>query len=336
MPNIIEQLLNRKDLSYTCMQNVMHGMMHGEYSSEWIAAFLVAMRAKGIMRDELLAAAEIMQKLVTKVPVRSNNVIDVVGTGGDGINTFNISTASMFVAAGAGAKVAKHGNRGVSSKSGSADVLEELGVSLNINVEQICFCIDELGLGFMFAPQHHPAMKYVAPVRKALGIRTFFNILGPLTNPANVKRMLMGVYDERYLQPIAEVLLGLGFEHAWVVCAENGMDEISTCFKTHVYEVKNQSIRNFYIEPQKLGFQKYAVEALQANSPEHSATIIQNVLNGTQGAAFDIVCMNAGALLYLSDLAIDLNDGIHKAQHSILSGAAAKKLYSLVNIDTLI
>jgi anthranilate phosphoribosyltransferase len=335
MTNIIENLLSKKHLSYTQMQDIMHGILHGTYSSEWIAAFLVAMRSKGIIRDELLAAAEVMQKLVTKVPILSNNVIDVVGTGGDGINTFNISTASMFVAAGAGAKVAKHGNRGVSSKSGSADALEALGIPLNLTVEQICFCIDELGLGFMFAPHHHPSMKYVAPVRKALGIRTFFNILGPLTNPANVKRMLMGVYDENLLKPIAEVLLGLGFEHAWVVCAENGMDEISTCFKTHVYEVKNQEIQDFYVQPEDFGFKKYDIEILHANSPEHSASIIQSVLYGTQGAAFDIVCINAGALLYISDMAASLEDGIQKAKQSIMNGAALKKLHSLVNINTL-
>jgi anthranilate phosphoribosyltransferase len=331
MTNILEHLISKKNLDYETMQYVMHGIMHGEYSSEWIASFLTAMRIKGIVSEELLASVVIMQKLVTKVMPNSSNVVDVVGTGGDGIHTFNISTASMLVASSCGAKVAKHGNRGISSKSGSADVLEALGVNLQLNPNNIVDCIDNLGLGFMFAPNHHPAMKYVAPVRKILGIRTFFNVLGPLTNPAGVKRMLMGVYSREWLEPIAGVLNQLGFEHAWVVCAENGMDEISSSLNTYVYEVKNGKINSFMLDPTEYGFAKHDVKELYASNAMHSAEIITQVLKGSEGAAFDMICINAAATLYIGGIVESLEQGIELAKLNIKNGNAYSKLKEFVH-----
>ncbi len=331
--NALEQLINKKDLDYETMQKIMHDIMHGEYSCEWIAGFLVAMQMKGITSQELLASVNIMQSLVTKVYPASSNVVDVVGTGGDGIHTFNISTASMIAAASCGAKVAKHGNRGVSSKSGSADVLEAFGVNLQLSPENIAKCIDSIGLGFMFAPHHHPAMKYVAPVRKNLGIRTFFNVLGPLTNPAGVKRMLMGVYSREWLEPIAGVLNDLEFEHAWVVCAENGMDEISSSLNTYVYEVKKGKINSFMLEPAQYGFAKHNDRELYASNAKHSADIIMQVLRGNKGAAFDMTCINAAAVLYISGAADNLVQGIELVKTNIENGAARNKLYEFVSYN---
>jgi anthranilate phosphoribosyltransferase len=329
--NIIENLLNKQNLDYDTMQEVMHKIMQGECSNEFIAAFLVAMQAKGITSTELLASVNIMQKLVTTVKPQANNVVDVVGTGGDGIHTFNISTASMIVAASCGAKVAKHGNRGVSSHSGSADALEALGVNLNLTPTQIAQSIDNIGLGFMFAPQHHTAMKYVLHVRKILGIRTFFNVLGPLTNPANVKRMLLGVYSKDWLNPIAEVLQKLEFEHAWIVCAKNGMDEISTSTTTHICEIKHGKISNFALEPSDYGFKPYGIEEIYACNALHSAQIIQSAFGGERGAAFDIISINAGATLYLAGIASSLKEGIYLAQNSILSKKAKQKLQEFIH-----
>jgi len=324
--NIIESLLQKQDLDYSSMQEIMHNIMHGNCSSEWIAAFLVAMRAKGMTSEELLACIELMHKIVTPVKVSSKNVVDVVGTGGDGIHTFNISTASMIVAAAGGAKVAKHGNRSISSKSGSADVLESLGINLNQSCALIAKSIEEIGLGFMFAPHHHPAMKYVANVRKALGIHSFFNVLGPLTNPANVKRMLVGVYSKEWLETIANVLLKLNFEHAFVVHAENGMDEVSSSVKTHIYEVKNGVINNFILDPLDYGFVAYDIKEIFAVDSKHSSEIILNIFKGNKGAAFDTVVINSAIVLYISDLADSIASGIKMAQEVILDGRALAKL----------
>ncbi len=328
--NIIDHLLKKNNLSYEQMQDIMHNIMHGNCSGEWIAAFLVSMRAKGISVDELLASVDVMRKIVTPITLNCINAVDVVGTGGDGINTFNISTASMIVAASCGAKVAKHGNRGVSSKSGSADVLEILGININQNATLIAKSIEECGLGFMFAPHHHPAMKYVASVRKILGIRTFFNILGPLTNPANVKRMLIGVYSKEWLMPIAQVLLKLNFEHAMVVHADNGMDEVSSSGITYAFEVKNNNIIELEINPEIYGFKPFNLDEISATDSKHSAQIIKHAFNANQGAAFDMIAINAGVVLYVGALAANIEEGVKMAINAMLNGKASEKLQEFI------
>jgi anthranilate phosphoribosyltransferase len=335
--NIIESLLCGHSLSNSAMQDIMHDIMNGKLSPEWLAGFIVAMRAKGMNHDELYAALNVMEKLVTPVQAKSTNIVDVVGTGGDGISTFNISTASMIVAASCGAKVAKHGNRSISSLSGSADVLEALGVNLAQNPEQIANNIDDIGLGFMFAPNHHPAMRNIANTRKMLGIRSFFNILGPLTNPANVKRMLLGVYDTAWLEPIARVLNKKGFEHAWIICADNGMDEISNTLNTVVFEIKNKQINEFIIKPKDYGFAVHDIHDIYCENSKHSAEIIQHILQGkleyknkNLQSCFDIVSINSAAVLYISGIANNLEHGIQLAKQSMLNGNAYAKLSDFI------
>ncbi len=332
--NILEHILRGKHLKHEDMQDVMQKMLKGSYPGEWVAAFLVAMRAKGETVEELLAAVQVLQQLVTPVHLGDvDHVVDVVGTGGDGHSTFNISTASMLVAASCGAKVAKHGNKGVSSRSGSADCLQALGVSLDANALQIARSIEEHGLGFMFAPNHHPAMRYVANIRKTLGVRTFFNLLGPLTNPAGVKRMLLGVYHRKWLEPLASVLQHLGFEHAWVVHAHNGLDEISSACPTDVCEVKNHTMRTFTIQPQDYGFAPHDLQTLCVENADQSAYVIRQVLqNNTQGhlsACLDMMLINAAAVLYLAAKVNNLQDGIAMAREGIVSQKAWYKLQAL-------
>jgi anthranilate phosphoribosyltransferase len=305
--------------------------MQGELSPVMTASIITGLRVKKETIGEITAAAQVMREFSTKVHVPdSKHLVDIVGTGGDGANTFNISTCSMFVAAAAGAKVSKHGGRGVSSKSGSADVMEALGIHINLKPEQIAQCIAEVGIGFMFAPNHHPAMKNVAPVRKELGVRTLFNILGPLTNPAGAPNILMGVFHPDLVGIQVRALQRLGAEHALVVYGRDGMDEVSLGAATLVGELKNGQITEYEIHPEDFGLPMVSNRALKVETPEQSRQMLLDVLRGTPGAAHDIVCLNAGAALYAANVATSIQEGIAKARAAIASGAAQARLEQLV------
>ncbi|NBQ85359.1 MAG: anthranilate phosphoribosyltransferase [Methylophilaceae bacterium] len=321
--DVLSQLLERRDLTQEVMLDVMHQVMGGGLSHAQIAAFLIALRAKGETVDEIAAAAMVMRELSTKVNIQdAAHLIDTCGTGGDGIQTFNVSTVCAFVAAAAGAKVAKHGGRSVSSTCGSADVLEALGVNVNQTPEQVAASVNEIGIGFMFAPNHHSAMKHAAPVRRELGIRTLFNLLGPMTNPATARRQVMGVFDKNLTGKLAQVLQKLGSEHVLVVHGADGMDEISFTGDTYVAELKST----------------HELKDIQIRDAQESKAMILDVLNGKHdteksAAARDIVLMNAGAAIYVSGQAASLQAGIHKAAEVIDSGAALEKLNQLITLS---
>lgn len=329
--DVLGQLLERQNLTQDTMLGVMRQVMSGELTSAQIAAFLIALRAKGETVDEIAAAAMVMRELSTKVAIQdTEHLIDTCGTGGDGIQTFNVSTVCAFVAAAAGAKVAKHGGRSVSSTCGSADVLETLGVNVNQTPEQVAATVNEIGIGFMFAPNHHSAMKHAAPVRRELGVRTLFNLLGPMTNPATARRQVMGVFDKNLTGKLAQVLHKLGSEHVLVVHGADGMDEISFTGDTFVAELKNGQITEYVLNPTQFGIATHQLKDIQIQNAEESKAIILDVLGGKQGAARDIVLMNAGAAIYVSGQAESLQAGIHKAAEVIDSGAALEKLNQLI------
>ena len=329
--DVLGQLLERQNLTQDTMLGVMRQVMSGELTSAQIAAFLIALRAKGETVDEIAAAAMVMRELSTKVAIQdTEHLIDTCGTGGDGIQTFNVSTVCAFVAAAAGAKGAKHGGRSVSSTCGSADVLETLGVNVNQTPEQVAATVNEIGIGFMFAPNHHSAMKHAAPVRRELGVRTLFNLLGPMTNPATARRQVMGVFDKNLTGKLAQVLQKLGSEHVLVVHGADGMDEISFTGDTFVAELKNGQITEYVLNPTQFGIATHQLKDIQIQNAEESKAIILDVLGGKQGAARDIVLMNAGAAIYVSGQAESLQAGIHKAAEVIDSGAALEKLNQLI------
>jgi anthranilate phosphoribosyltransferase len=304
--------------------------MSGELTHAQMAAILVALRIKGESVDEIAAAASVMRELSTKVAtLASPHLIDTCGTGGDGIQTFNVSTVSALVAAAAGAKVAKHGGRSVSSSCGSADVLEALGVNVNLTPAQVASAVEEIGIGFMFAPNHHSAMKHAAPVRRELGVRTLFNLLGPLTNPANAKRQIMGVFSPALTVKLAQVLQQLGSEHVLVVCGADGMDEISFTGDSHIAELKNGQVTEYTINPSQFGMPTHQLASIQIDNAEQSKAMILAVLNGELGAARDIVLLNAGAAIYVAGLADCLAAGINKAAEVIDQGLALAKLNAL-------
>ena len=316
-----------RELSHDDMTAMMRHIMSGDIPPTLVAAFLVALRTKKETVGEIAAAAQVMREFATPVRVSdTRHLVDVVGTGGDGAHTFNISTAAMFVAAAAGAKIAKHGNRSVSSKSGSADVLEALGVNLTVSPERVAESISTLGVGFMFAPNHHPAMKNVVPIRKELGVRTIFNILGPLTNPANAKHILMGVFNAELVGIQARVLQSLGMTHAMVVFGRDGLDEISLEGPTLIGELKNGQVSEYEIHPRDFGLSTAPTSGFQVANSEESRQIVLRVLNGEAGPASDIVCLNAGATLYVADLAPDIAAGIAMAKAAIASGDARNTL----------
>ena len=326
------QLLERQDLTHEAMLGVMHQVMGGELTQAQIAAFLIALRAKGETVDEIAAAAMVMRELSIKVDIQDKaHLIDTCGTGGDGIQTFNVSTISAFVAAAAGAKVAKHGGRSVSSTCGSADVLEALGVNVNQTPQQVAASVNEIGIGFMFAPNHHSAMKHAAPVRRELGVRTLFNLLGPMTNPANAHRQVMGVFDQSLTTKLAKVLQQLGSEHVLVVNGADGMDEISFTGDTFVAELKNGEVTEYLMNPAQWGLGIHDVKDIQIQNAEESKAMILAVLNGKPGAARDIVLLNAGAAIYVSGLVDTMQAGIEKAAAVIDSGAALQKLHQLIS-----
>jgi anthranilate phosphoribosyltransferase len=319
--------IDGRELSHDDMTAMMRHIMSGDIPPTLVAAFLVALRTKKETVGEIAAAAQVMREFATPVHIKdTRHLVDVVGTGGDGAHTFNISTAAMFVAAAAGAKIAKHGNRSVSSKSGSADVLESLGVNLNVSPERVAESISTLGVGFMFAPNHHPAMKNVVPIRRELGVRTIFNILGPLTNPANAKHILMGVFNAELVGIQTRVLQSLGMTHAMVVFGRDGLDEISLEGPTLIGELKNGLVSEYEIHPRDFGLSTAPTSGFQVTNSEESKQIVLRVLGGEPGAASDIVCLNAGATLYVADLAPDIATGIAMAKAAIATGAARSTL----------
>ena len=327
----LQRTIEHREIFHDEMLHLMRLIMNGELSPVMTASIITGLRVKKETIGEITAAAQVMREFSTKVHVKdATHMVDIVGTGGDGANTFNISTCSMFVAAAAGAKVSKHGGRGVSSKSGSADVMEALGIHINLKPEQIAQCIAEVGIGFMFAPNHHPAMKNVAPVRKELGVRTIFNILGPLTNPAGAPNILMGVFHPDLVGIQVRALQRLGAEHALVVYGRDGMDEVSLGAATLVGELKNGQITEYEIHPEDFGLSMASNRALKVETPEQSREMLIGVLKGEPGAAQDIVCLNAGVALYAANVADSIPVGIAKARAAIASGAALAKLEQMV------
>lgn len=333
----IKQALNtlvaRVDLSTEEMIAVMRIIMTGGATPAQIGGFLVALRMKGETLDEITGAAMVMRELATPVDINVDYLVDTCGTGGDGANLFNVSTASAFVVAAAGGRVAKHGNRSVSSSTGSADVLEAAGIKLDITAEQVARCVKEIGVGFMFAPAHHSAMKHAIGPRKELGMRTIFNMLGPMTNPANVKRQVIGVFNGALCKPMAEVLGRLGIKHVMVVHAKDGLDEISLATETQVAELKDGELREYTIKPEDFGIQSKSLIGLSVKSAEDSLLLIQDALGNRRGQyaekAADIITLNAGAAIYVSGVADTLVDGVEMARDAIGSSLAGEKIREL-------
>lgn len=326
----IKTVIAGQDLSRQEMTEVMQQIMTGECTPAQIGGFLVGLRMKGESVDEISAAATVMRELSTRVSVGLEFLVDTCGTGGDASGSFNISTASAIVAAAAGAKVAKHGNRSVSSKSGSADVLEAAGVNLDIDPQAVGACIESVGVGFMFAQKHHSAMRHAIGPRKEMAVRTIFNLLGPLTNPAGAPNQVIGVFADELVEPIAQVLKQLGSHHVMVVHAEDGMDEISISSKTRVAELKHGEISSYTISPVDFGIEMAALDELKVDGVEQSLAMIQSVLANTPGPALDIVCLNAGAAIYVSGVADSLEAGVEKARTAIGDGKASAVLAQLV------
>ncbi|QSA96385.1 anthranilate phosphoribosyltransferase [Methylococcus sp. EFPC2] len=333
LPAALNHLLNGQDLEPVQMKALMLGIMSGKATPAQIGAFLIALRAKGETVDEVAAAAEVLRELSTKVHVNGEHVIDTCGTGGDGAHTFNISTAAAFVVAAAGGKVAKHGGRSVSSSTGSADVLEAAGVNLDLTPEQVGQCIDKIGIGFLFAQRHHGAMKHAVGPRRELGVRTLFNLLGPLTNPAGAPNQLLGVFARLWVEPMARVLQKLGSKHVLVVHAEDGLDEISIASPTYVAELKNGKVETYTLTPEQFGVARTPLAALAVDSAAASLAMLRGVLDGKPGPAHDIVALNAGAAIYAADLAGDLAAGVLRAQEVIADGSARRKLDELIAVS---
>ncbi|MCW8923393.1 MAG: anthranilate phosphoribosyltransferase [Gammaproteobacteria bacterium] len=330
MQGAIKAVTEKQDLSAEDMATVMRTIMTGEATPAQIGGFLVGLRMKGESVDEVAAAASVMRELSTKVDVNKDHLVDTCGTGGDSSGSFNISTASAFVVAAAGARVAKHGNRSITSKSGSADVLEAAGVNLELSPEQVAACVNEIGVGFMFAPMHHSAMKHAIGPRKEMAVRTIFNVLGPLTNPAGAPNQVLGVFSKDWVVPLAEVLKRLGSEHVLVVNAEDGLDEISIGAPTLVAELKDGEVKSYTIQPEDFGMQRAELSTIKAADAEDSLNIIKAVFANQAGPAKDIVCLNAGAAIYVAGLAASLAEGVECAAEVIAAGKAAEKLQELV------
>ncbi len=327
----LQRVIEHREIFHEEMVSLMRKIMSGEVSPVMIAGILVGLRVKKETIGEITGAAEVMRELATKVPVQNpQDLLDIVGTGGDGAHTFNISTTVMFVTAAAGARVAKHGGRSVSSQSGSADAIEALGAKLDLSPEQVARCIDQTGIGFMFAPNHHSAMKHAAPVRKELGIRTLFNILGPLTNPANAGTQLLGVFHPDLVGILVRVLQRLGSRRALVVHGLDGLDEVSLAGPTLVGELKDGEIREYQIQPEDFGIAPAPITALQVANPAESIARIKAVLANEPGPSLDIVLLNAGAALYAAGHADSIAQGVEQAHRAIASGAALKKLDEFV------
>ena len=329
--NALKLLINRQDLTSQQMTAVMQQIMNGKATPSQIGGFLVALQMKGETIAEITAAAQVMRSLATPVDMGSDNLVDTCGTGGDGARTFNVSTASAFVVAAAGAKVAKHGNRSISSSSGSADVLEAAGVNLDISPQQVKNCINTVGVGFMFAQKHHDAMKHTIAPRREMSVRTIFNLLGPLTNPAKALHQVLGVFDKKWVEPMAHVLKALGSRHVLVVHSKDGLDEISIGEQTYVAELKNDIVTCYEVCPEDFGLKRENISQLAIQSADESLAIINSIFDGELGPARDIVALNAGAAIYAADLASSLDRGIEKAQTLIDNGKAKQKLQDFIS-----
>lgn len=329
----LAQLVERIDLSTEEMIQVMRAVMTGAATPAQIGAFMVALRMKGETIDEIAGAATVIRELATRVNIDVPNLVDTCGTGGDGANLFNVSTASAFVVAAAGGRVAKHGGRSVSSATGSADVLEQAGIHLGLTPEQVSRCVQDIGVGFMFAPAHHSAFKHTIGPRKELGMRTVFNMLGPITNPAGVKRQVIGVFNGALCRPMAEVLARLGSEHVMVVHARDGLDEISLATETQVAELNQGVVTEYVVQPEDFGMRSQSLLGLSVSSAEASLALIQDALGRRRGEhaakAADIIALNAGAAIYVSGIAQTLAEGVHMAEDAIGSGLAAEKIREL-------
>ena len=331
LQSAIRTIVEGHDLSFDAMQEVMTIIMSGDATPAQIAGFLIGLRMKGETIDEIAAAATVMRSFAAHVEVSSTPLIDTCGTGGDGIGTFNISTAAAFVTAAAGGRIAKHGNRAASSKSGSADVLEAAGVNLALGTEEVGHCIDSVGVGFMFAPAHHSAMKHVIAARREIGVRTVFNLLGPLTNPAGAPNQIMGVFDAQWIPTILETLKDLGSKHVLVVAADDSLDEISTSADTQVGELKEGELSYYQVSPEDFGIDRQAdFTALQVGSAADSLELLKQALNYSHRAAGDIVALNAGAAIYAAQLTGSLVDGVEMAKSVLAGGEALAKLEALV------
>lgn len=330
LPQAIKKVTQHQDLTADEMTSVMQQIMTGQATDAQVAGFLIGLSMKGETIDEITAAAAVMRELATPVTISGEYIVDTCGTGGDGASTFNVSTASAFVVAAAGAKVAKHGNRSISSTSGSADVLETAGVNINLSPEQVTHCIESAGVGFMFAQKHHGAMKHAIGPRREMGVRTIFNLLGPLTNPARARHQVLGVFDEKWVVPMAHVLQKLGSKHVLIVHALDGLDEISIGAETRIAELKENQISSYTIKPEDFGLMRADVSQLTVSNAEESLSIIKGIFSGQIGPARDIVVMNAGAAIYAADLAQSLAQGMSMAQQLIDTGAAQQKLDALI------
>ena len=323
----IKAVISKQNLNESEMHDVMNSIMTGQTTDAQIGAFLVGLSMKGETIEEITASAKVMRALATSVELSSNDyLVDTCGTGGDGLGLFNISTASAFVVAAAGGKVAKHGNRSISSKSGSADVLEAAGINLNISPELISQCIEEIGLGFMFAPAHHSAMKHAIGPRKELAVRTIFNVLGPLTNPAKAPNQIMGVYDKSLVEPIANVLKGLNSRHVMVVHSEDGLDEFSIANTTYIAELKDNNISTYTVHPGDFGLEEGNLDSIKAENAEQSLALINEAFSGKKGVARDIIALNAGAAIYVSGLVSSFDEGVTQANQILSDGSAQDKL----------
>lgn len=332
---ILEMLANKQNLTSHQMSGAMQSIMTGHWTDVEIAAFLMGLRCKGETVDEITAAAQIMRSLSSGVTVSHPHLIDTCGTGGDGASIFNVSTAVSFVVAAAGGAVAKHGNRSLSSKSGAADVLEAAGVYLQLSPEQVASCVDSLGIGFMFAPSHHSAMRYAMPARKSLGIRTLFNILGPLTNPAQVPQQLLGVFSPDLIKPVVEVLAQLGTQRALVVCGHDGLDEFSISGPSSYALLKDGDIEYGSLNPEDVGLKTASLDGLKVNSPQESLQVMKRIFKreaaDLDDPARDIVALNAGAALYIAGVTTSIAYGVELAQDVMANGGAGEKLSMLVN-----
>jgi anthranilate phosphoribosyltransferase len=336
MQSAIRAVSERRDLGQQDMQAVMRLIMTGQATAAQIGGFLVGLRMKGETVDEIAAAAAVMREFATRVEVSGPHLVDTCGTGGDGASTFNISTASALVSAAAGARVAKHGNRSVSSKSGSADVLEAAGVRLDLSPAEVAACIDQTGVGFLFAPQHHGATKHAIGPRREMGIRTVFNLLGPLTNPAGAPNQVLGVFSSQWLEPLAQVLKQLGSEHVLVVHAEDGLDEISIGAPTRVAELKHGEISVYTVEPEDFGMTRAALDGLRVDDAAQSLAMIRRVLANESGPPRDIVLLNAGAAIYAAGLVASLVEGVRRAGEVLANGKASETLDRLVRVSNAV
>ena len=330
----IKAVIEKKNLNESDMHDVMNSIMTGQTTDAQIGAFLVGLSMKGETIEEITASAKVMRSLATPVEIKSNKyLVDTCGTGGDGLGLFNISTASAFVVAAAGGKVAKHGNRSISSKSGSADVLESAGVNLNLSPSLISECIAQIGVGFMFAPAHHSAMKHAIGPRKELAVRTIFNVLGPLTNPAKAPNQVMGVYDKNLVEPIANVLKELGSRHVMVVHSDDGLDEFSIADKTYVAELKDGVVSTYSVHPEDFGLTLGDLKDIRADNADASLALITEAFSGRNGTAKSIISLNAGAAIYVSGLTTSLQSGIDRANQVLSDGSSQKKLDEYIKVS---